>query len=135
MTSRKAAEAQKQSEEHYRPADLITYNSTFTLNDAGNIEEFKELANTLRELAQGEEGTLHYDYFASEDELIFSFLEYYADSDAAIIHGDNNGEFVKKMLTLSTVKLEVFGNPSQALKDTLDGIKPIYYSWAGGVKR
>lgn len=117
------------------PADQITYQSTFRLKRGTKPALFKKLAENLKKLAAKEQGTLHYNYYTNKKETIFSFIENYANSDAAIIHGNNNAKVVAKMLALSSVKLEVFGNASDALVDSLKGVKPTYFEYGGGIGR
>lgn len=116
-------------------ADQITYNATFTLNSGTKSAAFKKLADELKDLAQKETGTLEYNYFVNDQETVFSFIEHYANSAAAMTHGSNNGKIVAQMLTMASVKLEVYGDATDELKRSLPAATTSYFAWGGGIKR
>ena len=56
---------------------------------ADRLAEFKDLAARALELTRGEEATLQYDWFLSEDETKCVVRETYANSDAVLAHMAN----------------------------------------------
>jgi hypothetical protein len=59
--------------------------------------------------------------------------EEYRDSAAMLVHLGNQGALLGKMLQISDMKLELFGNPSEELKATLMGSNPKIYSFYKGL--
>jgi hypothetical protein len=59
--------------------------------------------------------------------------EEYRDSAAMLVHLGNLGALLGKMLMISDMTLELYGNPSEELKATLIGSNPKIYSFYRGL--
>lgn len=106
----------------------ITYVSKFTLNNGVDPKDFEVLANELAKIAASEKGTVEYNYYDTPDKAVFTFIETYADSDAAITHGSDTGKIVGEMANISQIDLEVYGPASQKLQDSLANANVIFFS-------
>jgi len=113
--------------------DHITYRSVFQLNKGTKATDFKQLARKLIKLAQNEVNTLSYNYFSNDAETVFTFIERYNSSKAAIAHGENNALIVKQMAAISKITLEVYGDASKTLKKSLPKTTT-YFHHVGGIK-
>jgi len=88
--------------------------------DPANLAGFKELAADLMASTQGEDGTLRYDWFFTDDETWCEVREIFADSDAVLVHAGNAGERLGRLVALGGgLKLELFGDPSPELCEML----------------
>ena len=65
-----------------------------------DLTEFKQVAAEALERTIPEPGTLHYDWFFSEDETKCVVREIYADSDALLAHLGNVGELLGRLIEL-----------------------------------
>jgi quinol monooxygenase YgiN len=55
----------------------------------GQREEFVDVATARAHAAAGEPGTLRYDWYGSEDPLVFVVIEEYTDPGAALAHNQH----------------------------------------------
>jgi quinol monooxygenase YgiN len=95
----------------------------------GRLESFRALTGEMVESARRELGILGYQRFVSDDGKTIHVYERYADSMAALTH---LGLFAKKFAQPFQEMVErksffVFGYPSAALKEALDGYGAIYF--------
>jgi quinol monooxygenase YgiN len=101
----------------------------------GNLSEFKELAARALVLTKGEEATLQYDWFFSDDETKCVVRERYANSDAILAHMGNMGELIGKIAALGGgLEIEAFGDPSPELLEAAAaaGLQPTVYRYFQG---
>ena len=99
---------------------LIHTSARFGPIDPANLAAFKELAASLLDSTQAEDGVLRYDWFFTEDGLWCEVREIYADSDAVFVHVGNSADRLAEMNELAGgLTLEVFGDPSPELRETL----------------
>ncbi len=70
----------------------------------------------LKAVKENETGTIQFDRFFSADQTECVVLETYKDSSAVFAHLANVGVMLGKLLALSEMNLEVFGNPSEELR-------------------
>src|SRR5262245_11818685 len=104
----------------------------------GELDAFKAL---LEEMVDGtssaEPNTLAYRWFISDDGGTVHSHERYADSEALVSHV--NG-FVAKwaerlLAAVDVTRFTVYGNPSAAAKELLDGFGAAYLGPLGGFSR
>ena len=107
--------------------------ATLKIHD-GKLSEFKELANQCIESVKANEpNTTKFDLFFNTDETECVIKEEYRDSAAMLVHLGNLGALLGKMLMISDMTLELYGNPSEELKAMLIGSNPKIYSFYRGL--
>jgi len=100
----------------------------------GKLSEFKELAAQCRvAVREREPGALQYDWFFNDDNTECVVRERYFDSGAVFAHLGNVGELLGKLLQVSDLSVEVFGNPSGELRTAIAGMNPKIYSFFQGL--
>jgi len=65
----------------------------------------------------------------SQDEKECVVRENYSDSNAVMSHMGNLGDLLGKILEVSDIDLEVFGNPSEELANAAAALHPKIYSF------
>jgi quinol monooxygenase YgiN len=103
----------------------------------GQLETFRELMNEMVDGTSKEPLTLAYEWYISEDGGTVHIFEKYADSDAMILHV--NG-FLEKwagrfMECVDITGFVVYGDPSPAAREILDGWNAKYLGPWGGFSR
>ena len=100
----------------------------------GKLEEFKRLLPVLiSTVKEKDPGTLNYDWYLNEDSMECAVLETYADSQAVLAHAGNVGEHLQKVLEVADLSLELYGNPSEELKNAIEGLNPKIYPYFSGL--
>lgn len=95
----------------------------------GKLEAFKDVAARCMESVRSRDsGTLQYDWFLSADETECVVRETYRDSDAVLEHVANLGETLDELLAVADVELEVFGTPSDELREATAELAPRVYA-------
>ena len=113
--------------------DQLQINATFPNIAPENLDDFKKLAAEGLEVTKGEEGTLQYDWFMSNDGSKCVLRETYASSDAALTHMGNMGELLGRIIELGGgIEIEVFGEPSEDLMAAGAALEPAVYSFLQG---
>jgi quinol monooxygenase YgiN len=94
----------------------------------GQLDNFRALTGEMVESTRGEPGVLSYERFVADDGKFVHVYERYADSAAALAHlrkfGKNFGERFLSMVDRR--RFTVFGNPSDQLRELLDGFGATY---------
>jgi len=94
----------------------------------GQLDNFRALTGDMVESTRGEPGVLSYERFVTDDGKFVHVYERYADSAAALAHlrkfGKNFGERFLSMVDRR--RFSVFGNPSDQLRELLDGFGATY---------
>ena len=86
----------------------------------GQLAAFRDVANRCIETVRTKDtGTLQYDWFLDESGSECVVREAYRDSDAVFEHMANLGPVLGDLLALCEMDLEVYGQPSEALADTM----------------
>ena len=103
----------------------------------GQLDTFEELMKEMVEGTGEEPRTLSYEWYVSEDGAVVHIFEKYADSDAMLVHV--NG-FLEKwarrfMGCVDITRFVVYGDPSPAAREILDGWKATYLRPFGGFSR
>lgn len=100
----------------------------------GKIDAFKALAaQMLKAMKENETETIQFDRFFSADQTECVVLETYKDASAVFAHLANVGVMLGKLLALSEMNLEVFGNPSEELRAASVAMNPKIYSFYDGL--
>jgi quinol monooxygenase YgiN len=106
--------------------------------ETGRENEFQVLMKEMVTAAEANEtGTLNYEWSTSADGKLCHIYERYVDSAALMTHlGTFNERFAGRFLEiLKPVRVVVYGSPSQAVKDALAGLNPIYMQAVSGFSR
>jgi quinol monooxygenase YgiN len=103
----------------------------------GQLETFKTLVNDMVESTSREPGTLSYEWFISDDGTLVHIYERYADSDELLAHFQG---FLEKFAdrfsaAVDLKRFAVYGEPSDAAREALDVLNPIYLGTLGGFVR
>lgn len=103
----------------------------------GRLGDFESLMHEMVESTRTESGALLYECFLSDDRKNCHLYERYADSDAVMVHLGNFGaKFAERFLAaVEPSSLNVYGEPSDAVRATLDGFAAEYLGSFGGFSR
>lgn len=84
-----------------------------------------------------EPGALAYEWSTSADGKVCHIHERYADSDAVLTHLASfmTNWAARFMGCLKPTRMVVYGNPSQAVRDALAALGPVYMATADGFSR
>ncbi|MCA6074895.1 putative quinol monooxygenase [Fulvivirga sedimenti] len=100
----------------------------------GKIDEFKTLAHSCIEMVkQKDKGTLQYDWYFNENNTVCIVHERYINAEAGLQHIANLGELVVALFELCDMSFDIFGSPTQELKNALEGMNITYYEFAAGI--
>jgi quinol monooxygenase YgiN len=94
----------------------------------GKLEKFKEVAKAcMRSTKEKDTGTMQYDWYFNATGTECVARETYADSDAVLAHISNLGPLLGELLAISDFYPELYGTPSEALKNATAALKPKIY--------
>lgn len=86
----------------------------------GRLEGFKPLAaECLAAVREKDPGTSRYDWFLDESGTDCVVIETYDNSEALLAHVETVQEPLGKALEFTTLSLELYGDPSPALREAL----------------
>lgn len=98
----------------------------------GKEESFTEIAAACLAASRNEPGTQSYEWYLNADRSECVVLEVYDDSNAVLAHMGNLGDLLGKLMTVSDLTIEVFGDPSPALRQVGASVgAKIYSSFQG----
>lgn len=98
-----------------------------------NLAEFKRLAGDALKVTAEDPGVPQYDWFFSDDESACVVRETYASSEAVLTHLAMVGEVLPTIIELGGgIEVEVFGSPSEALRQAISAMQPNIYSYFQG---
>jgi len=104
-----------------------------TIHD-GKLNEFKEWAHECMSVVrQKDTETQQYDWFLNANKTVCIVREQYPSSEALMAHLGNLGGLMGKMMELSDLKLEVFGDPSPELAAATAGLDVTVYTFVQGL--
>jgi quinol monooxygenase YgiN len=113
--------------------EKIQVTATFPQIGKENLDEFKQLAGDALKVTAEDPGVLQYDWFFNDDEGTCVVRETYADSEAVLTHLGMVGEALGTMIELGGgVEVEVFGSPSEALRQATSAMQPKIYTFFQG---
>lgn len=103
----------------------------------GQLDTFKALMEEMVAGTSPEPGTLGYEWYISGDGGTVHIFEKYADSDAMIAHVSGfmqkwAGRFLE---SVDVTRFVVYGDPSPAARELLDGFGATYLGPWGGFSR
>jgi quinol monooxygenase YgiN len=101
------------------------------------LDTFKTLMEEMVAGTSTEPGTLGYEWYISGDGDVVHIFEKYADSDAMITHVSGfmqkwAGRFLE---SVDVTRFVVYGDPSPAARELLDGFGATYLGPWGGFSR
>ena len=85
------------------------------------------VSRAVAHVRENEPKTLRYDWYISDDGMTCVLFDSYADSDAALFHMKSLGPLLQELYELGTWEVEVYGNPSDALKQAIAISNPTYF--------
>ena len=110
--------------------------SSLSLKINTDLDTFKTLMNEMVASTKGEQGTLNYEWFISEDGKSCHVFERYADSDALMSHLGNFSTFAERfMAAVEVTSLQVYGNPNEQVVEALTGFGADFLKPLGGFAR
>ena len=113
--------------------EQLQVNATFPSISADAADQFTQLAAEAMATIRGEPGTLQHDWFLSDDGTRCVVRETYASSDAFLAHLAGVGPLLGRLVELGGgLELEVFGEPSAAVRDALAPFRPRIYRHSQG---
>jgi quinol monooxygenase YgiN len=103
----------------------------------GELGAFNELMEEMVSGTSGEPQTLGYEWYISDDQGTVHIYEKYADSDAMVAHVKG---FIEKwsgrfLGSCNVTRFVVYGDPSPAARELLDGFGATYLAPWGGFSR
>jgi quinol monooxygenase YgiN len=103
----------------------------------GELDAFTELMEEMVAGTSAERQTLAYEWYISGDGGTVHIYEKYADSEAMIAHVSG---FLEKwagrfMTCVDVTRFVVYGDPSAAARELLEGFGPVYLGPWGGFSR
>ena len=113
--------------------DQLQVNATYPNIPPENLEEFKKLAAEAVAVTRGEEETLRFDFFLSDDGTKCVLNEAYASSDALLAHMGNMGELLGRLVERGgALEVVVLGEPSEQLLEAAAAFEPMIYAHLEG---
>jgi quinol monooxygenase YgiN len=107
--------------------------ATFPRISPDAADRFDQLADEALTTIRDEPGTLQHDWFFSADGARCIVRETYASSDAFLAHLAGAGPLLGQLVELGGgLELQVFGEPSAALRDAVAAFEPQVYSYRQG---
>jgi quinol monooxygenase YgiN len=111
--------------------EQLQVSATFPNISPDAADQFKLLAAEALAAVRGEPGTLQHDWFFSDDGGQCVVRETYASSDAFLAHLAGAGPLLGQLVELGGgLELEVFGEPSPALRDAVAAFQPRIFSYS-----
>lgn len=104
----------------------------------GQLDNFKALMAEMVDATKANEpDATHYEWFVNEAETSCHIYERYADSAAVMTHLGTFGEkFAERFLAaLAPIRLVVYGDPSDEVRDALAGLGAAHMKQVGGFAR
>lgn len=105
------------------PQPPIGLRLTMDIHEGQEAALEKTIAELIEQVEATEPGTKSYEFFLSSDHKHLTAFDWYEDEEAAIAHltGEPVGTYLPKLLELADVeRLEVYGNPGEALSKVLE---------------
>jgi hypothetical protein len=111
----------------------LQISATFPSISPDAADQFKKIAAEALVTIRGEQGTLQHDWFFSDDGAQCVVHETYTSSDAFLVHLAGAGPLLGRLVELGGgLELEIFGEPSAALRDAVAAFQPKIYSYNQG---
>ena len=105
----------------------------FRIHD-GERERFEALADECFDIVcERDTGTLEYEWFYDDERRECVVLERYVDSEALLDHMGHVGKQLGELLGVADFSAEIYGEPSQALTDAVEGLDVTVYHHVRGL--
>jgi quinol monooxygenase YgiN len=103
----------------------------------GKLEDLRALMEEMVESTRGEEGTLAYEWFLSDDTKTCHLYERYRHSEAAMVHLNTFADkFALRFLEcLEPHAIHVYGEPSDELRRAHSNYGAVFLGTLGGFTR
>ncbi len=117
-------------------SSAVSWNLRVSINE-GRLEDFRALMQEMVASTEGEAGALGYEWFLSEDGASCHINERYTDSDAVMAHLGNFGaNFAERFLgCVAPTSIDVYGDPSDEVREALAGFGAVHHGPFGGFSR
>ena len=113
--------------------EQLQVNAAFPSISPDAADQFEQLATEALATIRNEPGTLQHDWFFSDDGARCVIREAYTSSDAFLAHLAAAGPLLGQLVELGGgLDLEVFGEPSAALRDAIAPFEPRIYGYRQG---
>lgn len=94
----------------------------------GKWEAFQKIAKECKQVVEvKDQGTLQYEWFYDKAQMKCVVIEHFVSSEAVLDHSANAREALGRLAGVTTMSLEVFGDPSPALQKAFEGKKVKFY--------
>jgi quinol monooxygenase YgiN len=103
----------------------------------GEVGNFRALMEEMVDSTRSEPGTVIYEFSINDDESVVHIYERYSDSAATMTHLKVFGEkFADRFLAaIQPGRFEVYGAPSDEVREAVTGFGPAYMKPFGGFAR
>ena len=113
----------------------VSYHLLLAVRD-GQVDAFRSVMKEMVAATKNEPGTLVYEWFLTADGKTCHINEHFRDTAAHAAHGEGFNKFAERFLACVEVKeMTVFGDPEDAARERLAGLKPEYIGAIGGFRR
>lgn len=113
----------------------INWILTLKIKD-GQLAALKEVRDALVSSTEQETGTITYEWYFNEDGTRCDIHERFVDSDAALIHMTGFSGLADRFFAAAEpVGLTIYGDPSDAVKEGMAGMNPVFLSHRAGFRR
>ena len=113
--------------------DQLQVSATFPRISPDDADQFNQLAAEALVAVRGEPETLQHDWFFSDDGAQCVVRETYASSDAFLAHLTSAATLLGRLVELGGgLELEMYGEPSAALRDAVAAFPLRIYSYSQG---
>ena len=99
----------------------------------GKAEAFTEIASACLTATRRDPGTLSYEWYLNADRTECLILEAYDDSNALLAHIGNLGDLLGRLMAVSDLAIEVFGDPSPELRQVGTSVGAKFYTYMQGL--
>lgn len=116
-------------------ADQIQYAVKWAIHE-GKLDEFKALAAEATALVEtNEPNMLGYQWYLDADETHCTLIEQYPSAEHILVHLGNVGPTLGKLLEVSDISIDVYGEISDEARGALDPLGAIYHHHLSGFSR
>jgi quinol monooxygenase YgiN len=99
----------------------------------GKLEDFRRIGQDCIDIVRANEpGTLRYDWFIDESRMECRILEKYESSEALMAHAGNLGDKLGELTGCCDVSLEIYGAPSDQVREAFGPLISGTYSFYSG---
>lgn len=113
----------------------INWILTLKIKD-GQLDAFKAVRDALVASTEKEAGTITYEWYFSEDGTRCDIHERFVDSDAALVHMSGFGKLADRFFEAAEpAGLTIYGEPSDAVKEGMAAMGPVFLTHRAGFRR